>query len=95
MVALGSFWLTYVQYKVLFYWWLQIALGISVAALVSMLVLPITAGAPFGTAHSSRCSPTCWWGLKSEETWGILARALFSQHGMAHNFGFWNLWDVP
>ncbi|GAB4816536.1 hypothetical protein N2152v2_003582 [Parachlorella kessleri] len=44
MVALNSYWLGYVQYKALFYWWLQMALGVGVAVLVSMTVTPITAG---------------------------------------------------
>ncbi len=48
MVALNSFWLPFVQYKALFYWWLQIALGVGVAAAVSMFVTPITAGAACG-----------------------------------------------
>lgn len=33
-----------VEYKALFYWWLQIALGIGVAALCSTFVFPVTAG---------------------------------------------------
>lgn len=44
MVALNSYWLDFVEYKALFYWWLQIALGVGVAALVSTFVVPITAG---------------------------------------------------
>lgn len=44
MVALNPYWQTsYVDYQALFYWWLQIALGICTAALASMFVLPVTA----------------------------------------------------
>ena len=34
-----------VQYEALFYWWLQIALGIGAAAAASLFIFPITAGA--------------------------------------------------
>lgn len=44
MVALNSYRLDFVQFRALLYWWLQIALGVGVAALASMLVVPITAG---------------------------------------------------
>ena len=54
MVALNSYWLGYVQYKALFYWWLQIALGVGVAALVSITVTPITAGGWVGGLGESR-----------------------------------------
>lgn len=43
-VALNSYWLPFVEYKALFYWWLQVALGVATAALVSMFVAPLTAG---------------------------------------------------
>ena len=33
-----------VEYEAVFYWWLQIALGIGTAALASTFVFPITAG---------------------------------------------------
>ena len=43
-MALNPYWLPFVQYKALFFWWLQVALGVTTAALVSMFVTPMTAG---------------------------------------------------
>lgn len=44
MVALNPYHQTYVEHQALFYWWLQIALGIGAAAAASSLVFPVTAG---------------------------------------------------
>jgi hypothetical protein len=44
MVALNPYHQETVEYESLFYWWLQIALGIGTAALASTFVFPITAG---------------------------------------------------
>ena len=43
-VALNPYYLDTVQYQALWYWWLQIALGVGAAALTTTFVFPITAG---------------------------------------------------
>lgn len=66
MVALNTFHLPYPQYKAMFYWWLQIALGVGTAALVSTFVAPVTAG----TAWRGFCLLLL--GLPGEECQGVL-----------------------
>ncbi len=43
--------------QALFYWWLQIALGIGTAALVSTFVFPITAGSKVRVGAAGLISP--------------------------------------
>jgi hypothetical protein len=44
MVALNPFHQDYVEWRALFYWWLQAALGVGAAAAAAALVFPVTAG---------------------------------------------------
>jgi hypothetical protein len=43
-VALAGFHLPSARPLVVFYWWIQVALGVSFAALTSMLIFPVTVG---------------------------------------------------
>ena len=71
MVALNPFHLEYVQYRALWYWWLQIALGVGTAALVSTFVAPVTAGEAAELLRGSALPPA----LRSKPYLGAMLRA--------------------